>query len=148
MLSKGPEKLTFHGYDFLESINKIFSEHFLDRENDYFNACFDYLLEITDTEQLYSGIGKVGHILDEYKLGGSKIIRAACLARFQKVSEIEIEQEINEAIEKFDEIRNIQDKLELIEENKIKWILKNQYFLATITYCCWHILKAGELKIN
>lgn len=70
--------------------SKIFCEHFLSTDNIHSRRCREQLAGIKGTSQLYAGIGAPGRLLDDYQLGGSHIIRAACLARSRAIDETEI----------------------------------------------------------
>ena len=118
-------KIPFHGFDSLESINKIFAEHFLSKENQYFKKCQNQIIDLKKSPQLYYGIGTVGYILDEHNLGGSNIIRAACLAKSNAVAENHIFQEIQESVDNFTQIGNVNTLDQLFEiQNDIYFIKK------------------------
>lgn len=147
LLKSGIDSLPFHGYDSLEAISKIFVEHFLDDDNQFFKRSVEQIYALSNKPQMYYGLGKVGAILDEYNAGGAKIIRAACLARTGSVDESEFRSEINEAVAQFEQTGKIQDKNEAIEKQENYWIMKNPiipsyYHLILLAYTCsWRTLR-------
>lgn len=125
LIDQGLDNLPFHGFDTLESILKVFGEHGIDRSDPYYRACFDHVLKLNEnTPQLYRGIGKAGKILDEHRLGGAMLIRAACLARAGLDDETLIEAEIAESLEVFGGLLGVAHKDELVMPYKDKFILR------------------------
>jgi hypothetical protein len=139
LMNTGIDNLPFHGYDSLESINKIFCEHFLNADNIHSRRCREQLIGIKETGQLYAGIGTPGRLLDDYQLGGSHTIRAACLARTKTIDEGEIDGGIREAVKNFVQIKDVQEYAEIVEEKNGKVVVRrggipSYYHLQILAY--------------
>jgi len=125
LIDQGLDNLPFHGFNTLESILKIFGEHGIEQSDPHFRAVFERISSLDEnSSQLYLGLGKPGKVLDEYRLGGGMLIRAACLARAGLDNEVLIKTEIAESLEAFRVVSGIDHKDALVMPYKDKFVLR------------------------
>jgi hypothetical protein len=89
----------FHGYDSMESSIRVLCEKDLDPLHPQFSKALGSLK--VNSERLYSGIGKVGHVLDATSFGGSQLIRASLLAQAGQEKDTFVQDQIPLALNAF-----------------------------------------------
>jgi hypothetical protein len=115
LLQGGVQALPLHGYDSLESVIKVFCEHGIAREDPWFRSTVERMLELDESDpQLYRGIGKPGRILDEHRCGGSRMIRAASLARAGLENEALIEAEVAESVDVLASMAGLREQSDVV----------------------------------
>jgi hypothetical protein len=112
----------FHGYNSMESGIRLLCEKGVDRDNPILSGALNALRE--DTDRLDRGIGKVGTILDQSGLGGTRMIRAAVFAYAGIEDEPFIEEQIAQALAGFRAVLAIGSVDDLAEAYKGKLVYR------------------------
>lgn len=106
----------FHGYESIEAGIRILCEKGLSPEHPVISRAL-VVLE-TETDRLIRGIGKVGKVLDEQRLGGTEMIRAAVFAYAGVEDKPFLQEQIEIALDGFRFLTSITSIEEITEERR------------------------------
>jgi hypothetical protein len=112
----------FHGYDSIEAGIRILREKGIHRDYPILTMALSALEERAD--RLHLGIGKVGKILDQMGLGGSKMIRAHLFAHAGIEGKDFIQEQIEVALDGFRGVLEVHHIKDILEEFRGKRVFK------------------------
>lgn len=143
VLKGGVREISFHGYDSLESVIKVFSQHGIASSDNWYSSCVGRMTELGPrSTQFYRGIGTPGRVLDERNCGGSRLIRAATLARTGVLEEDELASEIAESVSVFEAVSNVNGPGDLVLPHKATFVVRPE--MAMPSY--YHLLVLAYTK--
>jgi hypothetical protein len=111
-----------HGYGSIEAGIRILCEKGLSRDHPVLAGALNALEERTD--RLHLGIGKVGKLLDEMGLGGSRMIRAAVYAKAGEEDKDFVRDQIRVALEGFGAVLEVHAIEDILDEYQGKRVFR------------------------